>query len=318
MSVHWNANKVIGGIQNPRFLIVGPELSPNVSFEEGLTGVSSPTSAATQLFDATTPFLDYVLKVEDDSATLFERADITVDAGETVANKRFIVFGYARNHNSGQHAFRTMFKDTSNGKDLVANEEWRRIIVHEHIFDGDTNGNSFTYQIFPAWDLTTNTGAVRVDEFRVRKVLAEYELPLPERGSQTQVFRIVKQAEHELINKAIKTYKAGFRYYYEASYDRLTPGQELIRAQLAMTDNEILFFPHKDSWDCYLVKWADDLERKWAFGTAAHGHAGDVQLISQEILHIIPTEIFDALQQYEYPEEEFIVESSQESIIIHI
>lgn len=318
--VHWNADRVVGGIEQPRFLVVGPELSPNISFEESLTGVTG--SPASRVFDSTSPFLDYVLKVEDDSAAAAEYAEITIPAGETIAGKRYVIFAYARSDSEIQQACYFNFPGLSDTheKQLVLDSQWRRKIVHEVVVPDDASGSDLVYRIYPAAKAggVSNTGAIRIDDFHCRKVLAEHTMPLPDRGEQTEIFRLVKQAEHELVNGAVKTYKKGFRYYYEAGYERLAAAYEIIRSQIATTDYEILFFPHKDSWLCYLVKWADDLERSWAYGTAAHGHQAEVQLMSQEIMHIIPTEIFDVLNQYTYPEDSVMVEGSSEVLVVKV
>ena len=313
---HWNQDKVVGGIENPRFLIVGPELSPNISFEDGLSGVSSPTGAASQVFDSTTPFLDYVLRIEDDDPNAQEYAEITIDTGAPIAEKRFIVFAHARNDaDVGDQACWCVFQGLSgtHEKEFMLNQEWQRVIVHEVVVPADATGNVLTYRIYPFGKSEGNagTGAIRIDNFHVRQVLQEYEMPLPDRGKQIEIFRMIKQAEHELADGSIKTYKKGFRYYYEAGYDRLETLYESYRAQLAKTDNEILFFPHKDSSNCYLVKWDSDLERRWAFGTAALGHQAEVRLIGQEILHVIPAEVVDSLTEYTYEGDILYIEGGE-------
>lgn len=309
--VHWNASQVVGGIDKPRFLLVGPELSPNISFEEGLTGVSGgppPAAPYNRIFDSSTPFQDYSLKIEDDHASLEEYVDITINTGATIANKRFIVLAYARNDaDSGDQFMWCKFQGLSgtHEKQYSIDENWVRIIVHEVVVPSDASGNDLVYRIYPFGKTEGNAGvgAVRIDGFRCRQILAEYELPIPDRKQQTEFFRKIKQAEHELRDGSLKTYKLGYRYYYESGYKKLSAINEYIRSQLANTDYEMVFFPHKDSANCYLVKWADDLERKWAYGTAALGHEADIQLIGQEVVPFTPYNIIDAGTVYEYEED---------------
>ncbi len=308
---HWNSDQVVGGIEEPRFLIVGPELSPNISFEDDLTGVSGSSGTPapySQLFDTSTPFMDYVLKIEDGDSASQQYAEITIETGESIAEKRFIVFAYIRNDaDSGDQAVWCTFQGITgtHEKQYMVDSTWRRTIVHEIVVPAGETGTQLVYRIYPFGksEGDAGTGAVRIDNFRCRKVLAEYTLPIPDRKKQTEFFRLLKQAEHELIDGTLKTYKKGFRYYYESGYDKLSAANEYVRAVLARTDDEILFFPHKDASSCYLVKWADDLERRWAFGTAALGHEADVQLIGQEVVHDITGEIIDELNTYNYEED---------------
>lgn len=305
---HWNSDQVVGGIEEPRFLIVGPELSPNISFEDGLSGVSGgppPAAPYSQLFDTTTPFMDYVLKIDDNVTTDQQYAEITIETGETIAEKRFIVFAYIRNDadNADQPVW-CVFQGISgtHEKQYMVDDTWRRTIVHEIVVPADATGTQLVYRIYPTGksEGSSGIGAVRIDNFRCRKILAEYTLPIPDRKKQSEFFRLLKQAEHELIDGTLKTYKKGYRYYYESGYDKLSAVNEYVRGVLAETDDEILFFPHKDASNCYLVKWADDLERRWAFGTAALGHEADVQVIGQEVVHGIAGEIIDAMNSYSY------------------
>ncbi len=304
---HRNSDKVIGGIEQPRFLIVGDELSPNVSFEEDLNGISG-NATYSRMFDDTTPFLDYVLKVEDGSTTEQQYIEITINAGEDIAEKHFILFAHARNDaDLGQGFVWGQWVGLSGAqyweKEFVLDQNWRRCIVHEIIVPDTATGQTLTYRIYPTSKSggASETGAIRIDNLHVRKVEAEYYLPLPDRDNPAEErFQSIWQAKHELVDGSIKTYRKGYRYFYEGFYDILPASYEYVRSRLAETENEILFFPHKDSMNCYLVKWGDELSRKWAYGTAALGHEADIELIGQEIIRTLPSDIVDASNEYQY------------------
>jgi hypothetical protein len=309
-TVHWNSAQVVGGIDKPRFLLVGPELSPNISFEDGLTGVSGSAGAYTRNFDSSTPFGDYSLKIEDTSPDS-EYAEITIDTGDTIAEKRFIIFAHCRNElSSGDQQIWCVYQGISgtHEKEYTIDENWRRTIVHEIVVPADAVGNNLVYRIYPFGKAagSAGTGAVRIDNFHCRQILAEYTMPVPDRKRQVEIFRKIKQAEHEMADRSIKTYTDGYRYYYEAGYNKITATEEYVRALITNTDNEIVFFPHLDAPHCYLVKHADDLERRWAFGSAAIGHEADIQLIGQEKLNNATAEIIDATNVYEYEEDSYV------------
>lgn len=303
---HWNAGKVVGGIEGPRFLVLGPELSPNKSFEVDLTGISENGSGViTRLFDSSTPFGDYVLKVEDNTAS-HEYAEVAIDAGETVAEKRFIAFAHVKSDAGGDQLMYTNWPGLSSSFiiDITADDTWRRKIVNEVVVPSGTAGNALTFSIHPYERALApaSTGAARVDHLHIRKVINDYTLPLPPRGGQTEIFREIKQASHELLSGSKKSYRKGYRYLWEAKYEQLDQYYEALIAKLRYTTNDILFFPHKDAHYCYLVEWADEMERAWAFGVAALGHRASLSLISKELIHEIPEEVFD-ISTYTYPED---------------
>ncbi len=303
------SDHVVGGIDVPRFLLVGPELSPNVSFEENTTGVSG-TAVIAQAEDESTPFGDYVLTIEDDNAAAQEYAEITINTGAAIAGKRFIVTAYAANDASeGDLNIWCVFQGLSGTHEaqFVLDQIWWQRIVHEVIVPADASGNNLVYRIYPFAKAQGNAGEgkMRLDHFRCRQILEEFELPLPPPGAERQMWRKENQSEVVLNNGLARDYRLGMRYFYEASYDErpLTAAQEVLRAKIINTVYDIIFFPHRDSPTCYYVKWDKEYERTWGFGVAPFGHGANVDLQSLELLPELPTEIIDAVNEYE-PEEE--------------
>jgi len=304
---HYNSAQVIGGVKEPRFLIVGNELSPNISFEEGLAGVSG-NAVYSREFDAGTPYLDYVLKVNDASNSAQQYVEITIETGADIAEKRFIVYAAARNHaDVGDAYIWCVFQNVpgTHEKQYTLDTQWERIIVHEVVVPGTASGTQLVYRIYPTGKAAgvSETAAIRIDDFHVRQVLGDYIMPVPDRGKYNEGFPEVIQAEHRLANGAWKKYRQGYDFIYESGYDKLTQTQEYTRTQLAETENEMLFFPHLDSANVYLMKWDKEFRREWAFGSAALGHTGDIFLRSQEIVYVLPKDIIDSLNEYEYEDD---------------
>ncbi len=305
--MHHNSTQVIGGIEKPRFLIVGDELSPNISFEESLSGVSG-TASFSREFSASTPFLDYVLKIEDASTSEQQYVEITIETGMPVAEKRFIIYASIRNEaDAGTGYVWCVFQGLSgtHEKQYTVDDAWKRLIVHEVVVPAGSAGTQLVYRIYPTGKAggAAETGSVLIDDFHCRHVEVDYELPVPDNGRYNEAFPEIVQAEHRLANGSKKKYRRGYDFLYEAGYEKLTTSQEYVRTQIAQTDKEIVFFPHKDSANCYLVKWDKEFNREWAFGTAALGHKGDVFLQAQEIIYLLPTDIIDALSIYEYEDD---------------
>lgn len=309
MPIHWNAGKVIGGIEAPRFMLVGPNISPNISFEENLSGISG--EPGTRELEPSTPFGDYVLKVDDDSTSSREFVTVQIDTGETIANKRFILFAHVRNSSNQQQAIWTDWVGFSNNqKDYIVDENWRRKIVHEIVVPQSATGNILNFRIYPTSRLEGNdeTGSIFIDNLHFRRVHHHYIFPLPYRGQQSEVFREVTQAQHELIGGEVKRYRKGYRYLYEGGYGKIDRIFESYISTMRYSRHEMIFFPHKDAHHCYNVKFSSDLEREWAFGSAALGHQTKLSLISTELIEDIPDDVFD-LTQYTYPADPFFLDA---------
>lgn len=299
-------SKVVGGVDKPRFLIVGPELSPNISFEVDLTGWSG-TATFLRVFDSGTPFGDYMMTVDDDSVTVQETVTCTIDAGEPVANLKFIVTFWVRNDaSSGDQNFHVTFSQQSGGSasyDHIADQEWKQYTA-EVIVDAATAGNNvlFDLKIGAVIEGVGATGKLRVDNFMVHKVFEDFDLPLPNRGNFSESWEEQLQAVNEKVNGSEKRYLKGFRYRYSASYERLTVFDEQNRRKLlAKRDKQIMFFPHKDAATNYFVRWDGEIESGWGYGVAPHGHEGNIDLISMDLIPASIDVIIDATNQHNPP-----------------
>lgn len=309
------ANRVVGGIDDPRFLLCGPELSPNRSFEDDLTAVGGTVGAYSQLFDVTTPFGDYVLKVEDDNAGVSEYATITIDTGAAIASKLFIISFYARNdEDAGQLNCYVDIPALTNDhlKEFTVDENWRMYFLEVACTGADT-GNNLVVYFYPAdYDKdVSGLGAMRIDNFRIRQVVDYFELPLPSRGNFHQTLQKVTQAQNELADGSEKSYYRGIKYSYNAYYEQLSAAQEILRSKLINTNYDILFFPHKDAEVAWLVRWDKEYEREWAEGVAPLGHAGNIDLVGTELIQIVPDVIIDATTEYQPSQDEFIWEGEE-------
>jgi hypothetical protein len=295
------SDKVVGGIEEPRALLVGPELSPNISFEENLDGVSSPSGAATQEQDTSTQFGDYVLKVEDNNTGSEEYADVTIETGAAIGGRKFLVMAYAKNAGSlGIFRGSTPGLTDSHEKQFNYASDWAPVLIHEFLTAPADSGTSFVYRIHPAQSAVSSQGAVLIDNLRVREVLDEFVLPMPERGNFGQSFEREMQARNRLLDGGIKSHLLGHRWHYEASYDQLSAADEQLRRTLMGTQKEIVFFPHLDAPLAYFCEWDDALESGWAFGMAGLGHAGNVTLRGTELLPALPLDVVEEYFEYNY------------------
>jgi len=319
MSLKWSEN-VVGGMDKPRYLLCGPELSPNISFEDDLTGISGSIGAYERALDETSHFGDYVLTVEDDSDMAQEYVDITISTGTAIAGKRFIVTAWVRNDDDdNDQAVWTLFEGLSDTheKQFVCDGEWRPLIVHEVLVPGDASGTDLVYRIYPFGKSTGDEGQgkIRIDNFKCREVLEHFEMPLPQRGGQKQMWSREYQSRHDLVDGRKKSYLRGMRYFYEARYEQMTAANEVLRSKTMNTSMEILFFPHRDAPVCYFVEWDRDFERTWAYGVAPFGHETNIDLAGTEVLPLLPDVVIDELTEYEYPDDNYYFEQLGDSMV---
>ena len=316
---HQFADRVVGGVEQPRFLLVGPELSPNRSFEEGITGVGGTTSN-TQAFDTETPFGDYCLQIFDDDTESNGYAEITINTGAAIAGKRFIITAFVRNYADADLAFWCDLPDLTGDfvEQYVCDNSWYQEIVQEVVVPADASGNTLKFRIYPSPYNGAYTWAekIRIDNFRCREVVQEILLPLPTRGNARERWVDEDQARNQLANGTKKRYRKGVRYFYESSYEKLTAANEILRRTVKNTRYDILFFPHKDSRACYFVEWNEDFESEWSHGVAALGHEGGIVLEGTELLPDVDMNIIDAISEYIAPEDPIFMETLGNEFII--
>lgn len=314
---HQYAELVVGGIENPRALICGPELSPNVGFEEDLTGVGGATARE---LDETAPYGDYALTVEDDAAGSQEYAEITIATGAAIAGKRFIVLAWARNDDDeGDLNFWTNFNGLTGDhfKEFVTDQIWWPHIVHEVVVPMDAAGNDLAFRIYPFAKITGNAGEgkIRIDQFQCREILQEIELPQPTKGNEQQVWKQEFQSRFDNIAGRKISIGKKMRYGYDGRHEKFTAAQEVLRSRLINTAEEILFFPHKDAPVCYWVEWNEDFERSWAFGVAVHGHESSISLSGVELMPMLPEVVIDELTEYTFEEGDLWFEQIGDSFV---
>lgn len=317
---HQYAEHVVGGIAAPRYLLVGDELSPNVSFEDDLTGVTgSAVGVAARELDSATPWGDYVLTIADDGNAKY--ADIEITTGDDIAGRRFIVIAWARNDAAeGDAPIWCAFNGISgtHEKEFTLGQDWLPMIVHEVHVPMDATGETLTYRIRPfakAQSGTGTTAKIRIDRIVCREIFDSFNLPLPARGKQMEAWKPKYQAKIELIDRSIRSVGKRVQYAYQASYERLTAAQEVLRSRLINTEREILFFPHEDAPITYFVMYDEDFERTWSFGVAAMGHEAQINLIGTEMLPVLPDTVIDELTEYSYEAGDLYFESFGDNFV---
>jgi len=289
------AANVIAGIENPRILIVGPELVTNQGFEENLNDWTAGNGATiTRESDTATPFGDYVMGVEDDSILANMYVDHTINFGSAIQGKKFICTLFAKRASDTNQVFKAKFENGS-VESRTAFEYWKKH-VYETTMPTPDASTTFFFQIYPeSGDPVTSEGKIYVDHVSIREILYDIQLPLPWRNQFKHGFIPLLQSGYKLDNAVNKKFYKGLVYYYSAFWNKLTVAEEQNRNKIIMENqingNDLIIFPHKDSDRCYLVSCENNrLEWSWMSGVAI-GHEGGIELMGNELFQMAPDDV---------------------------
>jgi len=293
---HAWASNVISGVEQPRILIVGPELISNPGFEENTTNWSeSGTSVISRVANTTTIFGDYVLQVEDDNAAGYEYAYQTINYGAAVGGKKYILSAYVKSGSSNNQRFSMDFTvNTDDPSTFTARDYWKKFVLE--VTMPTSAATTFDVQFYPCeYGDVSETGIILVDHVSVREVLYDIQLPLPYRGDFKHGFIPLLQAGHKLSNGVNKKFYKGLIYYYSAWWQKLSYTEESNRQRIIMENQingrDLIIFPHRDADRAYLVSCENSkLETSWMAGVAL-GHEGGMELIGQELYQMAPTDV---------------------------
>lgn len=291
-------NKVIGGVEEPRFLLVGDELCENQSFEQGTDGwsISGTGGSIAQVSDQDTPFGNYCLRVRDVSISYQPYAEYTVDLGEVIAEKHFIATFWVKGSSSEKTPITIKLIDQSANafatKTILILDRWIFFII-EGMVDYNNTNTQIALAIYPTneEDGISARDTIYVDMVSIREVFFDKELPKPVRYEQR--FKRVFQTQ-QTRRRGTKTRKVrGWRY--EANFDHHYLEAAVERDRWVTSNQEnLLFFPHKDYPLLFQVVWSPPFPVKY-FGDEYVGHVGDSSL---ESLDIWPSEAFGLGRKY--------------------
>jgi hypothetical protein len=298
MTHPWASN-VIAGVENPRILIVGPELINNQSFEENTTNWSASTGqiTLTRSQNTTTPFGDYILDLNKTGTTDHGSGQQTINYGSAIGGKKFIFSLSAKYGGSANQIFSMDFGVDSPGpsNDYTAMEYWKKFILETTMpVSALTQFNIYIYP-YDYDQGIAETGRILVDNVSVREILNDIQLPLPYVGDFRHGFIPLLQSGYKLDNAANKKFYKGLVYFYSAFWKKLTATEEQNRNKIIMENQingrDLVIFPHKDSDRCYLVSCENDkLEWSWMHGVAL-GHEGGIELIGNELFQMAPDDV---------------------------
>jgi len=297
------ASNVIAGIENPRILIVGPELVSNQSFEENTTGWAESDAGGnlsmTRAQDITTPFGDYSLDLDKTGGSAHANAYTIIDYGSAVSGKKFIWTLFAKYGGSANQMFTMDFGTDTPGPgssdQYTAMEYWKKFVLETTM--PVTAATTFALYVYPySYDEGfSELGHIVIDNVSCREVLYDIQLPLPWVRQFRHGFIPLLQSGYKLDNAQNKKFYKGLVYYYSAFWNKLTATQEQNRNKIIMENQingrDLIIFPHKDSDRCYLVSCENDrLEWSWMNGVAI-GHEGGIELMGNELFQLAPDDV---------------------------
>lgn len=265
---------VIGGKEDPLFLICGPEGIDNGEFEVDLDGwTSSPTGIATRSESTKTEFGEYVMRIEDTGATYaaFARYEIDLlDAGDTLAGHKFLlqfaVYGETAHEMSIRAVSTTETVEMSDVDVTLEQQDVARF------FSFSTSSNStFEIYLFGATGSVATEGIVFVDHVSLREVTFEIDEFVNPNILEWNYLKEIQSRFTTVTGKDIE-YPLGWRADLSFNYDYMTALQEQRRTSLSEADY-VAVFPHSDCDYCVSCRWVSDFSRRY-FGNIFAGYSG--------------------------------------------
>jgi len=290
---------VVGGIGKHRFsIITGRQLiTPvvNRSFESGLGDWSySGNGVISRVQDDDTYFGDYCMKVQDNQAGSEEYADYTVSLTESIDNRKFAVYFWAR-CDSADTAHVQLYSDSSDADDkelgttdISLTTNWKPYIAIAKANAG-ADGTTLYVRIKPYGSTEGNAGlgTMYVDNIQCWEISFDFWLKQATRFSQN--WKESVDAEYELVSRNLKVYPSGSRYHAELYWDYLEPPEELVKHKIYAA-RYLLFMPHIDyNWAILCRKDGDNVRDY--FHDKYIGHHGYIRLKGLELLESDPPEI---------------------------
>ena len=298
-------NNVIGGISTPRiYKLEDTNQITNGDFEDALSAEWDGTGYSRVLASAQSPAFvaprgDYVLKVDDDDASSWEKAYQCPDYGAALGDKSFLLIGKIRASGSNHDVDIKLGSATTDGGSInnatkltiPAKTDYSRIFHLIVTFSSETD-QYLKVELGGCIDTVANTGIAFYDDIRIYEIKDTYNLEQPKSVSGTawdQSWREEKITDFNLIDGKNRKVLNGWRYYLNMVYGYHTATEQ--QSIIEVTENGLNFvIPHIDNLFGQLMRWNGDYKNEYFFGRYL-GHAMVVALKAIELENEKPREI---------------------------
>lgn len=283
------ADLVLGGIEKPKFLILGDEFCENKTFEEGATTGWTGVGTGALTIDNSVPnfYGDYSALIEDNSATAIEYAYYETPETLQIYKKDTLVVFHHYGVATDKECLVKVGK-VANGNELLTAtsfiakaDQWNRFAVLCPSVGEGTSKVFVTIHPTDSDSIVSKTGKVRITNLYIREVndtiqLSEYPT------KQIAEFEELEQYSYRSLLGFSYRVVLGLTYKINIDWDYMTLADEQDRAKL-IGGKDLFVFPHDDKHYGVFVAWDKDYKEKWAANKLV-AHEGEIDLESTELL----------------------------------
>ena len=287
------SNLVIGGVSVPRVYVCGSNLltGSSVSFEDGVGSWTTFPAGTTQIQQYaagnTTFYGEYVLSVQDNSASLAQGGQISASYGSAVGGKTFVLtfFDFAMTaHTYTAQVEAGLASPALNADNYATATQARR--CHVFTVGSTASQTTLTIKIYGTDDAdVANQGTVFIDEVELREVeftwTGQYEFHKKKYAWERKI-----QAAYELIGGEEKEFVLGYRFFTSWGYDWNDTTDEQARARIA-SGSHLIVYPSIDKTYSVDCRWDGDYARDFPEDVFV-GHKGEMPLRGIRLEKIIP------------------------------
>lgn len=300
----FSSTLVVGGIGDPKvYLLSETNLVANGDFEVDATGWTDSNVSSARTADSTAPKGNYVLVVQDASASL----GYTEDALGTQSGN-LVVTGWIKSDESSDHNVQVSIVGSSTYNYVIKAyaDKWTKFTCTTD--NMNLTSGATTLRLYTS-DTDTDQYTVRYDDVRVyaTDTNAENEVITMTDAKDAihpnlvkQYFTKVLDGQQTLIDGSIKEYVKGWRYNCELRYDYIPASLEQYFLEIS-EHPFVLFVPHADDldstanensyvWSEY-VRWNKDFDHEYFYGRYS-GHQGIVPFTGIDLIQTKPRVIF--------------------------
>lgn len=294
----WETN-VIGGIGDPIiYRLEDNNRVTNGSVETALStewfgdGYSRVlASAQSPVFVA--PKGDYVLKVVDNDAGVFEAAKQSVNYGSDLLSKTFALILKVRGSTDHNVSIKIGSSTTVDGAINDASiytfpvyTDYDRIVCVRKTFSASTD-NYVRIELGGATSVVTTQGTAFYDDIRVYEVEESFVLTHPNKYKQSWREELI--TDFKLIDGKSRKVSNGHRYALDMVYDFNEAAQQ--KKIIEIAENGLnLVVPHSDCLFASLMRWNGDFESSYFYDKYI-GHAVVISLEAIELERCVAREL---------------------------
>lgn len=291
MSNPW-ADKVIGGIGVPKFLLCGENLCSNPYMDNGSQGyVQMGSNGVVDIRESENAYSQYIMQYHDNSiSSVNDYIKYTVNYGDLTGQTiNGIMLMASLRIKTDTDAIIKITNGTADYAEItvLANTNFEKVYLNTDIISSTSN---FIYlYIIP--DNQPNGFNILFDNVHFHTVNNKISYDQPNESSM--IFKENLTGKNELWSGKIQKFNKKYIPEWSSDYKYISVQSEYYR-QLIYQSSIIFMVPHDDiNWGFFGI--ADqDFERKYSFNRF-FGHSGFIKIMSQEFIYLIPNNVVSLL-----------------------